>query len=61
MGVPLGQAVRAATLNAACAVGLEHEVGSLTPGKRADIVIWNRDLQTEEVLVGGARIRPAAQ
>lgn len=26
------------------------------PGKRADIVVWNRDLQPVEVMVGGQRL-----
>ena len=55
-GVPLEHAVRAATLNPATATAQEHVVGSLMPGKRADIVIWNADLQTSEVIVGGRRI-----
>ncbi len=33
------EALVAATLNAACAVGRGHEVGSLEPGKRADLAI----------------------
>lgn len=55
-GVPLESAVRAATLNPARAAGLDREVGSLMPGKRADIVVWNRDLQPVEVMVGGQRL-----
>lgn len=55
-GVPIEQAVRAATLNPAKATGIDNEVGSLMPGKRADIVIWTRDLQTSEVIIGGRRI-----
>lgn len=55
-GVPLESAVRAATLNPARAAGLECELGSLMPGKRADILILNRELQPEEVIVGGERI-----
>ena len=31
----------AVTLNAACAVGRGERVGSLEPGKQADIVLWN--------------------
>jgi imidazolonepropionase len=35
------QALCAATLNAAWAVGLGAEVGSLEPGKQADLVVWD--------------------
>ena len=55
-GVPLEHAVRAATINPAKAVGLDHEVGSLMPGKRADLLIWNRDMQPCQVIVGGKTI-----
>jgi imidazolonepropionase len=35
------EAVNAATLNAAFGVGLAHRVGSLTPGKQADLLLLN--------------------
>ncbi len=54
--VPFEEAVRAATINPAKAVGIDNEVGSLTPGKRADIVIWNRDMQTSRVIIGGKTV-----
>ena len=31
----------AATYNAACAIGMEDQIGSLEVGKQADFVIWN--------------------
>lgn len=33
------EALRAATIHAAAACGIEHETGSLAPGKRADVLI----------------------
>jgi imidazolonepropionase len=37
------EALRGVTLNAACALGMEKEIGSLETGKQADIVIWDAD------------------
>lgn len=37
------EALRGVTRNAAMALGLEAEIGSLTVGKRADLVLWNVD------------------
>jgi imidazolonepropionase len=33
------EAIHAATLNAACAMGLSAELGSITPGKRANLIM----------------------
>jgi imidazolonepropionase len=35
------EALRGMTLNAASALGLAHEIGSLEAGKQADIVVWD--------------------
>ena len=35
------EAVTAATFNSACAIGLNDRIGSLEPGKQADIMILN--------------------
>ena len=40
------EALRGFTLDAAYAAFMEDEVGSLTPGKRADFVILSQDLMT---------------
>jgi len=40
------EAVRAYTLGAACAAGLEDRLGSLAPGKLADLVVLDRDVFT---------------
>jgi imidazolonepropionase len=39
-GMSPEEALTASTLNAACAVGRGAEVGSLEPGKQADLVVW---------------------
>ena len=41
LGLSPEEALCAATLNAAAAVGLAGEVGTLEPGKLADLVIWD--------------------
>jgi imidazolonepropionase-like amidohydrolase len=38
-----GEAIRWITSNSARALGIDNETGSLEPGKRADVVLWNRD------------------
>ena len=41
MGLAPKEAVAAATLNAAWAIGQQHDCGSLEPGKRADVLVLN--------------------
>jgi len=41
MGMTVAQAVAAATINAAAALGVENRLGSLQPGKQADLLILN--------------------
>jgi len=43
MGFSPAEAVSAATINAAHALGYGEECGSLEPGKRADVIILNTD------------------
>ncbi len=40
MGLTCGEALRAATWNAACALGLQDRCGCLRPGMDADIALW---------------------
>ena len=39
LGMAVEEALAAATLNAACCLGLGAEIGSVEPGKRADLVV----------------------
>ncbi len=41
LGISAGEALAAVTINAAGALGLDASVGSLEPGKQADVVIWD--------------------
>lgn len=43
LGLDAQEALVAVTANAALAVGLEGEIGSLEPGRRADLVVWDVD------------------
>ena len=50
MGVPEDEAIFAATRNPAKSIGIYDTVGSLTPGKRADIVLTDEKLNVVKVL-----------
>jgi imidazolonepropionase len=57
MGLSLEEALAASTLNAAYALDLEREVGSLEPGKRADLVVLRSARLLDLVRVGAPVIR----
>ena len=48
-GIPFAQAVKAATLIPARAIGMEEEIGSIVPGKRADLVVLDENLNIAAV------------
>jgi len=52
-GIPLVEAVRMASLTPARIAGHDQDVGSIAVGKRADLVVLDRDLQVAKVFVGG--------
>jgi imidazolonepropionase len=67
LGLSLAEAITAATLNGAAVIGLSHQVGTLEPGKFADLVILDVDdyraipgfvvgLPIRAVLVGGKEL-----
>ena len=62
MGRPIDEAhaIRWITLNAAQALGIDEETGSIEVGKAADVVLWNRNpfsvyAQAEQVFIDGYR------
>lgn len=50
-GVPFGQAVRAATLTPSIEIGMDREIGSIEPGKIADLVILDKDMEIASVWI----------
>ena len=42
-GLPMEEGWRAITINPAESIGIADRVGSLEPGKDADVVIWTAD------------------
>lgn len=55
-GVPLEIAVRMASLTPARIAGRDHEIGSIAVGKRADLVVLDRDLNVRQVYRDGQLI-----
>ena len=52
--ISLGEAVYAATMAPALQVGLAAEIGSVSEGKRADLLLLNEDLDISLMMHGGA-------
>ncbi len=52
-GVPLEAAVTAATLTPAKVIRRENELGTLTPGRQADLVVLDRGLNLRAVYIDG--------
>ena len=55
-GIPEGDAVRAASYNPACSLGVQDQIGSIESGKLADFVICNGDYSEKTVYIGGKQI-----
>lgn len=55
-GVPIEQAIKAATFVPAKSIGLDDELGSIEPGKRADLLLLDEDLGIDKVFLGGKQI-----
>lgn len=52
-GIPLTDAVRMASTTPASIIGVQGQKGSLIPGKDADIVLFNENIDVSMTIVGG--------
>ena len=55
-GIPETDAVRAATYNPACALGLQDRIGSIATGMAADFIICRSDYTGKRVFLGGKEV-----
>ena len=53
---PLHEVVRMASLTPAERAGIARDVGSLEPGKRADLVLLDKDLRVRRVFLAGCEV-----
>jgi len=53
VGIPVTEALRMVTLTPARIIGVEAEIGSLEPGKRADLVVFDDTLVAQHVMRDG--------
>ncbi len=55
-GVPLVETIRMATLTPARIAGWDREIGSIEPGKRADLLVLDPDLRVQAVYIDGEQL-----
>lgn len=55
-GIRLEDAVRAASYNPACALGVASQVGSIQTGKSADFIVCDENLNRKAVYIDGRRV-----
>ena len=55
-GIPEEAAVRAATYNPACALGVQDQVGAIKPGLYADFVVCSPDYTEKQVYMNGIKL-----
>ncbi|MFR0077634.1 MAG: amidohydrolase family protein [Blautia sp.] len=57
MGIPLETAVACAPINPAKSLGVSKDYGSIATGKKANVVLLDRDLALKAVVKDGRRIK----
>ena len=56
MGIPLETAIACATINPAKSLGIEDIYGSIAPGKKANIVLLDENLELKMVIKDGQEL-----
>ncbi|MBN1345332.1 MAG: amidohydrolase family protein [Phycisphaerae bacterium] len=56
-GLPPAEAIQTVTRNPAASLGLENEIGRLTPGAAADLLTWDDRLRVQRIWRAGQEIR----
>ena len=56
-GIPAEAAVRMASYNPACVLGVEDEVGRIDNGLRADFLVLNGDFSLRRVFLAGREVK----
>lgn len=60
MHIPLETAVACATINPARSLGIDDQYGSITPGKKANVVLLDADMNLRAVIKDGKRLQTGA-
>lgn len=55
-GIPESDAIRAATYNPACALGVQNQIGSIVTGHYADFIVCRSDYTGKRVFLGGTEV-----
>jgi N-acetylglucosamine-6-phosphate deacetylase len=57
--IPFQKAIVNATSAPAALLSLERELGTIAPGKRADVAVWDKELNVVATLIGGVAVHGA--
>ena len=55
-GIPVAEAINAATITPARQLGRDSEIGSIEEGKLADFVVCDEALRRKAVYIGGVKL-----
>lgn len=56
LNIPILKAVKMASLNPAKAINMHNTIGSIEIGKRADLIVFDKDINIKEIILNGKLI-----